>query len=330
MVDQGVDLPQRAIRAEYSDEIAKDYPFHPELLTTLNRKTSTIPNFQRTRGVLRLLAQTIRKLWQEKPKDCYLIAPFCMDLADDQTANDLTSRLDRPQYKQVIEADIASPKKGTPSHAQEIDEDLIEAGRPPYAQRIATTVFLHSLVQTGQSGVDPADLRLAVLQPDDDPSLVDKAVQRLVDRCWFFDYDGLRYRFKTEPALRKIVDDEMGMVGKIKAKTELDERIQKVWKKGTFDPEYFPAEAADLDDDAQAPEARRGPLRRGARQGHRGGHPARPGAQALRAQGEHGGIPHLQEQRRCSWWPTRIRCRTWSTWPSGIWPASAWSAMPTA
>jgi len=253
MVGQGVDLPQRATRGEYGEEIAKAYPFHPELLTTLNRKTSTIPNFQRTRGVLRLLAQTIRKLWQDKPKDCYLIAPFCMDLGDDQTANDLTSRLDRPQYKQVIEADIASPLKGTQAHAQEIDEDFTEAGRPPYARRIASTVFLHSLVQTGQSGADPADVRLAVLQPDDDPSLVEKAVQRLVDRCWYFDYDGLRYRFKPEPAPRKIIDDEMGMVGKIKAKTELDGRIKKVWKKGTFDPEYFPAEAADLDDDAQVP-----------------------------------------------------------------------------
>src|SRR5208337_1317207 len=80
-----------------------------------------------------------------------------------------------------------------------------------------------------------------------------KAVQRLVDSCWYFDYDGLRYRFKPEPAPRKIIDDEMAMVGKIKAKTELDERIKKVWKKGHFDPEYFPAEAAAVDDDAQAP-----------------------------------------------------------------------------
>ena len=132
-----------------------------------------------------------------------------------------------------------------------------------------------------------------MLQPDDDPSLLDKAVQRLVDRCWYFDYDGLRYRFKPEPSPRKIIDDEMGMVGKIKAKTELDERIKKVWKKGIFDPEYFPAEAANVDDDAQAPklvvihyDAANG-------QGHRGGHPTRPRAQALRAQGKHGGVPHL-------------------------------------
>ena len=253
LVGQGVDLPQRAGRGQYRQEIEQSYPFHPELLTTLNRKTSTIPNFQRTRGVLRLLAQTIRKLWQEKPKDCYLIAPFHIDLGEEQTANDLTSRLDRPQYKQVIEADIVSPLQGSRAHAQEIDGEFLEAGRAPYAQRIATTVFLHSLVQTGQSGVEPGDLRLAVLQPGDDPALVDKAVQRLVDRCWYLDYDGLRYRFKTEPSPRKIIDDEMGMVGKIKAKAELDERICRLWKKGTFQPQYFPAEPADLDDDAQAP-----------------------------------------------------------------------------
>ena len=83
--------------------------------------------------------------------------------------------------------------------------------------------------------------------------LVEKAVQRLIDRCWFFDYDGMRYRFKTEPSLRKIVDDEMGLVGKIKAKGELDERIQKIWKKSVFAPDYFPSEAADVDDDAQLP-----------------------------------------------------------------------------
>lgn len=252
-VDQNVDLPSRATRSEYRDEVVTDYPFHPELLTTLNRKTSTIPNFQKTRGILRLLALTVRDLWTHKPKDCYLIGTHHLNLGLESVANDLTSRLDRPAFKQVIEADIVSPRKGTLSHAQEVDREWVEAGKPPYAQRVATTAFLHSIVQTGQSGVDPADLRLAVLQPGDDPALIDKATQKLVDACWFFDYDGLRYRFKTEPSLRKIVDDEMGMVGKVKAKSELDERIKKVWKKGIFTPEYFPVEAEDVDDDAQAP-----------------------------------------------------------------------------
>jgi Protein of unknown function (DUF499) len=179
--------------------------------------------------------------------------PHYLNLGDESVASDLTSRLDRPSFKQVIEADIASPRTGSLAHAQEVDNDWVEAGKPAYSRRVATTVFLHSLVQTGQSGVDPADLRPAVLQPGDDPALVEKAAQRLTDRCWLFDYDGHRYRFKTEPSLRTIVDDETGLVGKIKAKAELDERIKKVWKRGVFEPVYFKAEASEVDDDAKAP-----------------------------------------------------------------------------
>jgi predicted AAA+ superfamily ATPase len=111
LIEQGVDLPQRAVRAEYQAEMVQDYPFHPELLTTLNRKTSTIPNFQKTRGVLRLLAQTIRGLWQRKPKDCFLICPHHLELANDQIANDLTSRLDRPSTNRLSRQTSSVPRR---------------------------------------------------------------------------------------------------------------------------------------------------------------------------------------------------------------------------
>jgi len=174
-LDQGADLPSRAARAEYAQEIVNDYPFHPELLTTLNRKTSTIPNFQKTRGALRLLAMVIRHLWETRPPNTYLISPYHLDLAVEDIANDLTSRLERPAFKQVIEADIVSPKAGSPAHAQVIDTPWLEAGKPPYARRTAITAFLHSLTQGIATGVDPAGLALAVLQPDDDPTMVTKA-----------------------------------------------------------------------------------------------------------------------------------------------------------
>lgn len=253
LLDQGADLPQRAGRAEYAAEMAADYPFHPELLTTLNRKTSTIPNFQRTRGALRLLALVVRRLWQQRPPDCSLIHPHHLDLSVDQIAADLTSRLDRTAFKQVIEADIVSPRAGSTAHAQQIDAGWLHAGKPPYAQRVATTVFLHSLTQGVASGVDPADLLLAVLQPGDDPALITKALERLGDTCWFLDSDGHRYRFKTEPSLNKIVAEEVALVGKTRAKAELDQRIRQIWKKGIFQPVFFPSEASEVDDDAEMP-----------------------------------------------------------------------------
>lgn len=249
-VDAGADLPQRALRAEYGREVEYNYPFHPELLTALNRKVSTIPNFQKTRGALRLLAMAIRELWSAPRDNLYLIHPFDLDLAHEAIAEDLTSRLERPRFKQVIEADIDSTLEGSQAHAAGIDEMI---GGVPYTQRVATTAFLHSLTQGVASGVDPADLSLAVLTPGDDPALILRAAERLLDHAWFFEYDGHRYRFKTEPSLNKIVTDEMGAVGMAKPKMDLDQRIRQVWRKGYFKPIYFPAEPADVDDDAQTP-----------------------------------------------------------------------------
>ncbi|MDI6872630.1 MAG: DUF499 domain-containing protein, partial [Bacillota bacterium] len=253
VAQQGGELPERAHRADYAKDIRLHYPFHPELLLTLNRKTSTIPNFQSTRGALRLLALTVRGLWSVRPANTYLIHPYHLDLANEAVVNDLTTRLDRPTFRQVVEADIASPVPGSRSHSAVVDEEFVAAGKPPYALRASTTVFLHSLTQGVASGVDPAGLNLAVLQPDDDVALLAKAIERLVDCCWFLEWDGRHYRFKTEPSLNKIIADEMTTVGRTAAKNQLDSHIQSVWKKGFLHPKFFPSEAGEVDDDSTEP-----------------------------------------------------------------------------
>lgn len=257
---QGVDIPQRALRSEYTAEMAQDYPFHPEFLTTLNRKTATIPNFQKTRGALRLLARVVRQLWQEKPGDTFLISVHHLDLSLDDIVNDLTSRLERPAFRSVIEADITSPRQGAEAKATTIDRRWVEAGKPPYAERIATTVLLHSLTQGVATGVDPSELLAAVLQPGDDPQHVAKTLSLMLGEergpgsaFWFLHFDGHRYRFSTEPSLQKVIEDEVPLVGRVKAKGDLDDRIRTIWRKGAFKPVFFPAEAAELDDDAKEP-----------------------------------------------------------------------------
>ena len=195
----------------------------------------------------------MRQLWEQRPADTWLIHPHHVDLAVPDIVEDLTSRLERPAFKQVIEADIASHKAGSPAHAQILDQSWVNVGKPPYTHRVATAVFLHSLTQGIATGVDPADLLVGVLAPGDEPMLVHKAAEHLYDKGWFFEWDGHRYRFKTEPSLNKIVTDEMGMVGRTKAKKELDRRIRQVWKSGVFKAEYFRQEAGEVDDDAGLP-----------------------------------------------------------------------------
>jgi hypothetical protein len=249
--ERGADLPP--LKAEWAQEIVDGYPLHPGLLNVMHRKLSTIPNFQKTRGALRLLARVVRQLWEDRPANTFLIHPHHIDLSNEGIIVDLTSRLERPAFRQVMEADIASPLKGTKSHAQLVDDDWVGAGQAPYAQRAATNIFLHSLTIGPAAGVSPSELVLATVQPEDEFALVQKALERLVDICWFLDWDGRRYRFSPEIQIPKVIADEKALVGKVAAKQELDTRIQKIWGRGVFVPKYFPSEAGEVDDDAREP-----------------------------------------------------------------------------
>jgi predicted AAA+ superfamily ATPase len=246
-------LPDRVRRSEYLDEMRKEYPFHPTFLRTLRLKTSTIPSFQQTRGALRLLARSIRAVWNNQPANIHLFHIHDLDFQLDDVANDLTSRIERPSYRQVIEADLVSAQQGSQAHTQELDQGRVADGKSPYAYRLASTIFLHSLTQGIASGIDPADLAEAVLCPGDEPAYLKRVLGELEDRCWFLDYDGDRYRFKTEPSLNKLIADEAQAIPTTRAKQDLESRLRTVWKKGIFEPRWFPSEAAEVDDDAGAP-----------------------------------------------------------------------------
>lgn len=250
---QEVDLPSVALQADYTNLIERSYPFHPDVLIVLNRKTSTIPNFQRTRGALRLLALALRRVWEQQPRDAYLFHLHHLDLRDQNIVAELTSRLDRPRYQQVVHADIASPLKEAPAHAEEIDRRWMEAGRSPFAFKAATAIFLHSITQGGGSGARTEEVNLAVLAPGDDPALLGQALTELERSCWHLEYEGERWRFQPEPSLNKMIADEMQYVGVSAAKSALDEWLRRIWQSGVFDVRRFPAEPEEIPDDAARP-----------------------------------------------------------------------------
>lgn len=250
---QGAELPAYALAADYIKLLEHSYPFHPELLVTLNRKVSTIPNFQRTRGALRLLAQAIRRLWQVRPQDVWLIHPHHLDLSWEPIVEDLTSRLDRPRYKEVVHADIVSPLAEHPGFASEVDRSWEASGRRPFARKAATTIFLHSLTRGAAVGARTEEVALACLAPGDDPAMLSQALRELERRCWYLEYEGERWRFLTEPSLNKMVVDEMQYVGVTKAKQVLDEKLRAIWQSGVFEVCRFPAEPNEVPDDAGKP-----------------------------------------------------------------------------
>ncbi|MDE0260532.1 MAG: DUF499 domain-containing protein, partial [Gammaproteobacteria bacterium] len=261
IAERGVDIPERLLRADHHEEMLKNYPFHPDLFTVLTLKTATIPQFQKTRGALRLLARMIRGLWESRSPDVWTITPFHVDLRDEAVLNDLTSRLGRPEFRAVVQADIASGRSGNPAHAEKLDERWVAEGKPPYGSRLATSIFVHSLTQGIATGIEWPDLLAATVQPGDDPELLRQTLARARgeergapgEAFWFLHWDGRLYLFKTEPSLEKVVQDEFSLVGLVRAKKEVDRRIQRVWRPGTFKPVYFPAEASELPDDSGSP-----------------------------------------------------------------------------
>jgi hypothetical protein len=250
---QGADLPATALQADYASLIERSYPFHPDVLIVLNRKTSTIPNFQRTRGALRLLARALRRVWETRPRDAWLFHLHHLDLADQDIVAELTSRLDRPRYQQVVHADIASPTPEAPAHAEEIDRRWVESGRGPLARKVATAIFVHSITQAGGSGARNEEVNVAVLAPGDDPALLGQVLQELERSCWHLEYEGERWRFQPEPSLTKMILDEMQYVGVSVAKRELDDRLRTIWQSGLFEVCRFPSEPAEIPDDGGRP-----------------------------------------------------------------------------
>ncbi|RLC95457.1 MAG: hypothetical protein DRI40_05795 [Chloroflexi bacterium] len=240
---RSVGLPASAVRASYRDRIERSYPFHPTLIEVLDGKLATVPNFQRTRGALRLLARVIRRLWKVRGAEGLLIHPFSLDLSDLDLVDELAGRLDRAAFRSVITYDIAHA--GGQSHAECIDRERF-AGHPPYAQRVATTLLLHSLPEPPARGVDLDELVVATLTPDTDPAHLQKALEYLLDEAWHLDFEGDRYFFRTEASLNKIVLDETQATPLHDARLEVERRIKLLWQDGGLHAKHFPSEPVDL------------------------------------------------------------------------------------
>ena len=60
-------MVDEATRPETLEQFRASYPLHPHVLETLTGKTATLDNFQRVRGMLRLLGRTVAQLWRQRP-----------------------------------------------------------------------------------------------------------------------------------------------------------------------------------------------------------------------------------------------------------------------
>ena len=98
------EFPPEASDLRYVKRIKSAYPIHPEVFDRLYQDWSTVERFQRTRGVLQLMAAVIHALWSSEDKSP-LILPCSIPLDNSHVNGELTGKLD-DHWRPVIEADV--------------------------------------------------------------------------------------------------------------------------------------------------------------------------------------------------------------------------------
>ena len=179
------------------ERLTQSYPFHPSLIDTLYDRVSTIPNFNQTRGMFRLLARIIRLIVNEKP-DCSIMGLSDVQLTNHGIADELTVNLGM-KLRVVIDTDCIE-------HAQKLDESK----RIKIVESIARAILVFSLHgHAKKSGIQRSEIKVAVGFPGLEPSLIDKALDEdIMENFWYIqDKDRREFYFVEFPNINAIIHE---------------------------------------------------------------------------------------------------------------------------
>jgi hypothetical protein len=249
-------LPAEASSPELKEQFVRTYPLHPKLLEMLTEKTASLSTFQRTRGMLRLLARTVHILWRNQPSDAYSIHVHYMDPGFEPIRTEINEKMGMKQYASAIKADVAAVPGDAPALAQRIDAARFP-GLPPAASYVARTIFWHTLAYGDTArGISPEQLRLSVCSPALEPAFIDQARTAFQAEALFLDdRPGAPLRFMAEANLNQVIGRYMRDVDAGEARAFLRDRIDKLFNlpRGEFNAILFPTGTYEVPDDLADP-----------------------------------------------------------------------------
>ena len=218
----------------------------------LTEKTASLSTFQRTRGMLRLLARTVHHLWRIQPADAFSIHVHHMDPAFEAIRTEVNVKLGQGQYAPAVKSDVAAVAGDEPALAQRIDAQKYP-GLPPVTSYVARTIFWHTLAYGDPAkGITAEQLKLAVCSPALEPSFVEQArVQFVTDSIYLDDRPGVPLRFIVEPNLTMIIRRIMRDIDAAEVRGELSERIRQLFSmpRGDFNALPSPSGPYEVPDE---------------------------------------------------------------------------------
>lgn len=200
----GKAFPYETQESRYFERLMYAYPIHPEVFDRLYEDWSSLPNFQRTRGVLKLMAKVIHRMWNDNDKEA-LIMPGSIPLSDAEVRNEMISNL--PQgWDPVVERDV----DGERAETTEIENYDTRFGAVQACRRSARAIFLGSAPSTANQMVRGLELErvvLGVAQPGQQVGVYHDALRRLGDRLHYLNSGNNRFWFDTRPNLRREMEE---------------------------------------------------------------------------------------------------------------------------
>lgn len=242
---------------QLKDRLNKAYPFHPALIDVMNSRWTSVDGFQRTRGALRFLASCLHVL-KKNGQGKAILGPAEIPLNDAEVVRAMLKDLDpRQDYSPVITHDLVGPN----ARAKRIDDRLAKETpalanvRP--ALRLATAILAYSFgglkrdegAEMLPPGVTETELLAACIGPDLDSITASAILGELRNSCLYLHYDGVRYCFKKDANVTKLVEDAEQEVAR--DPDGIRERIKELLESrlaGKKDAIVWPPTSQDLPD----------------------------------------------------------------------------------
>jgi predicted AAA+ superfamily ATPase len=249
---QQQEFPPECRDADYEKRLKAAYPIHPEVFDRLYSDWSTLVKFQRTRGVLRLMAAVIHSLWEKQDRNP-LILPANIPIGDPRVQFELTRYLP-DNWVPVIEKDVDGPN----SLPLRIDGEKPNLGRYSACRRVARTVYLGSAptAKAANRGLEDRRIKLGCVQPGEAPAIFGDALRHLAQQATYLYADGARYWYSTQPTVTKLAEDRAEQLKSDPdaVAEEVKKRvIQDAKQRGDFSRLHpFPPTNADVPDDPDA------------------------------------------------------------------------------
>ncbi|MEI8164817.1 MAG: Swt1 family HEPN domain-containing protein [Chloroflexales bacterium] len=249
---QGQEFPPECRDSAYEQRLKAAYPIHPEIFDRLYTDWSTLLKFQRTRGVLRLMAAVIHSLWEKGDRNP-LIMPANLPIDEPRVQFELTRYLS-DNWVPILEKDVDGPS----SLPLRLDAEVPNLGKYAACRRVARTVYLGSAptAAAANRGMEDRRIKLGCVIPGESPAVFGDALRRLAAAATYLYQDGPRYWYATQPTVTKLAEDRAEQLKRDpdKVAQELEQRLRlDLRKMGDFSRVHpLPGASTDVSDDLDA------------------------------------------------------------------------------